>query len=237
MSDALLHHVALLEYEQNKQKKFYDNMTHELKTPLTSIIGFSSLIDKLQPNDDIRESNAYIRKESTRLLHMVEQLLHTSLTKEDNWNIRCTYIDLGEITEECLHILQPTILKSSIKLTISKQSSIVYIDAARTQQVIFNIIDNALKHSECSALHVELREDALHGIITIVDNGKGMSQEMLATIFKHNSKNARTISANSHGLGLPLVKELMERQGGYISINSEPNNGTKVMLFFSKYEG
>jgi|GEM_PF-1907615 len=235
MSDALLHHVALLEYEQNKQKKFYDNMTHELKTPLTSIIGFSNLIDKLQPNDDIRESNAYIRKESTRLLHMVEQLLHNSLLKEDGWNIQCKFVDLGEVTEECLNILQPTMMKSSIKLTVSKQSSIVYIDAARTQQVIFNIMDNALKHSECSELHVELREDALHGIISIADNGKGMSQEQLSKIFKHSSKHQ--VSAKSHGLGMPLVKELMELQGGSISITSEPNIGTKVMLYFSKYEG
>lgn len=236
MSDALLHHIALLEYEQDKQKKFYDNMTHELKTPLTSIIGFSNLIDKLQPSNEISESNAYIRKESSRLLHMVEELLHTSLMKQDSWNIQCKYIDLGDIAEECLQILQPTIIKSSIKLTINKHSSIVYIDPARTQQVIFNIIDNALKHSECSELHIDLREDALHGIITISDNGKGMEQEELTKLFKLSQKSGRSITSNSHGLGMPLVKELMELQGGSISVSSEPDNGTQVTLLFSKYE-
>ncbi|GIP18907.1 two-component sensor histidine kinase [Paenibacillus montaniterrae] len=236
MSDALLHHIALLEYEQNKQKKFYDNMTHELKTPLTSIIGFSNLIDKLQPNDDVRESNSYIRKESTRLLHMVEQLLHISLTKQDGWNIQCKYVNLAEVAEECLQILQPTIAKSSIKLTVSKQSAIVYIDPLRTQQVIFNVIDNVLKHSACSKLQVELREDALYGIIIITDNGKGMDAEQLASLFKLNQKSSRTLSSNSYGLGMPLVKELMELQGGSINISSKPGHGTQVTLLFDKYE-
>ncbi|URN94992.1 MAG: HAMP domain-containing histidine kinase [Candidatus Pristimantibacillus lignocellulolyticus] len=234
MSDALIHHIALLEYEQDKQKNFFDNMTHELKTPLTSIIGFSNLLDKVNSLDDVRDCNLYIRKESTRLLQMVEHLLHTSLMGNDVWNIQRKYVDLGVFTNECLQILMPTLEKSAISLHVNNQSSIVYIDPIRTQQVLFNIIDNAIKHSDCTDIMVELKEDAIHGVIIIKDNGNGMSAEQYSRLFKLSTKDNRTITANSHGLGLPIVKQLMELQDGSIVVESQELVGTTVTLYFKK---
>jgi len=236
MSDNLVHHIALLEYEQDKQKNFYDHVTHELKTPLTSIIGFSNLIEKVNSLEEIRNCNHYIHKESTKLLDMVEELLHTSLMQNDVWNIKRKYINLADLTEECVQILKPTLEKSAISLRVIKQPSVVYIDPVRTQQVIFNIIDNAIKHSECTEIKIELNEDKENIIMKVKDNGKGMSHEKLQRIFKAKTKKNQVVTPNSHGLGMPIVKQLMELQGGAVQITSEEKIGTIVTLYFAKPE-
>ncbi|GGH31509.1 sensor histidine kinase [Paenibacillus segetis] len=233
MSDALQHHIEMLHYEQGKQKAFYDNITHELKTPLTSIIGFSDLIARMNRMEDIQDCNIYIRKESTRLLNMVEDLLQTSLKGDEAWRITLEQADLGAIITDSLRILQPTLQKSAIATTVKISPCNVYLDPKRTQQVLFNVIDNAIKHSECTQLHIELMEQEDYGLVRIMDNGKGISEQEQQTLFlPSEEKQDRIISDESHGLGLPICKQFMELQGGSISIRSKEGQGTEVQLQF-----
>ncbi|MDR0270463.1 HAMP domain-containing sensor histidine kinase [Paenibacillus sp.] len=235
MSHALQHHIELLHYEQGKQKAFYDNITHEFKTPLTSVIGFSELISKMQRIEDIQECNQYIRKESSRLLNMVEELLQTSLKGDEAWRIRPEKADLGALIADSLRIMKPTLAKSMISTTVKGSHFEVYLDPKRTQQVLFNIIDNAIRHSECTHLHIELKEQERSGTITITDNGKGVLEQDLPKLFlPSEEKQDRVISKESHGLGLPLCKQLMELQGGELTLSSRPGKGTEVQLVFSK---
>ncbi|OXM84827.1 sensor histidine kinase [Paenibacillus rigui] len=234
MSDALQQHIQMLHYEQGKQKTFYDNMTHELKTPLTSIIGFSDLIAKMNQPGDIQTCNSYIRKESGKLLHMVEDLLQTSLKGNETWSVRLERLDLAAVITDSLRILEPTIQKSSIRTTVRLASCEAYLDPQRTQQVLFNMIDNVLKHSECSHLHIQLDEHEGRGRVCITDDGKGIpEQEKHALFLPSELKQHRVISARSHGLGLPLCKQLMELQGGSIYIESSEGAGTEVQLLFN----
>ncbi|MHA0856736.1 ATP-binding protein [Paenibacillus sp. CMAA1364] len=233
MSDALQHHIEMLHYEQGKQKAFYDNITHELKTPLTSIIGFSDLIARMNRTEDIQDCNIYIRRESARLLTMVDDLLHTSLKGKEAWRIVLVRTDVGTIITDSLRILQPTLKKSTIAITVEIPSCDVYLDPERTQQVIFNVIDNAIKHSECTQLHIELTQNEYYGQVRIVDNGKGISyQDQQMLFLPSDEKQDRVITNESHGLGLPICKQFMELQGGSIVINSMDGQGTEVQLRF-----
>lgn len=233
MSDALQHHIEMLHYEQGKQKAFYDNITHELKTPLTSIIGFSDLIARMNRTEEIQECNIYIRKESTRLLTMVDELLHTSLKGDEAWRIILEQADLSVIITDSLKILQPTLKKSTISTTVKISPCNVYLDPERTQQVLFNVIDNAIKHSECTQLHIELTEHEHYGLVRIVDNGKGISEQDQQILFLPSAeKQDRVITKESHGLGLPICNQFMELQGGSIVIHSVEGQGTEVQLQF-----
>lgn len=237
MSNSLQQHIELLHYERGKQKAFYDNVTHELKTPLTSIIGFSDLIDKLNTLDDIRDCNGFIRKESSRLLVMVEELLQTSLKGEEEWRIKFERADLKSLVTDSMNILLPTIQKSHITSTIRGATSEVYADPKRTQQVLFNVIGNVIKHSECTHLEIKLMDQTQNAFIRIKDNGKGIPEDKLSKLFlPFDEKQDRIISSETHGLGLPLVKQFMELQGGSISIQSYEGVGTEVLLKFNKYE-
>ncbi|HEY2493278.1 MAG TPA: HAMP domain-containing sensor histidine kinase [Paenibacillus sp.] len=233
MSHALQQHIEMLHYEQGKQKAFYDNITHELKTPLTSIIGFSDLMARMNRMEDIQDCNIYIRKESTRLLNMVEDLLQTSLKGDEAWRIKLERADLADVITDSLRILEPTLQKSAISTTMKISPCVVHLDPERTQQVLFNVIDNAIKHSECSHLHIELTEHEHYGLVRIVDNGRGISEQSQHTLFLPSAeKQDRIISNESHGLGLPLCKQFMELQGGSIVISSSEGQGTEIQLQF-----
>ncbi|MBE9914592.1 HAMP domain-containing histidine kinase [Paenibacillus donghaensis] len=235
MSHALQHHIELLHYEQGKQKAFYDNITHEFKTPLTSIIGFSELISKMERIEDIQECNHYIRKESSRLLNMVEELLQTSLKGDEAWRIRPEKVDLGALLTDCLRIMKPTLEKSMISTTVNGSHFEVCLDPKRTQQVLFNMIDNAVRHSDCTHLHFEVKEQENSGTVRIIDNGVGITEQDLPKLFlPPKEKQDRAISKETHGLGLPLCKQLMELQGGELMLSSRPGKGTEVKLVFSK---
>jgi signal transduction histidine kinase len=234
MSDALQEHIELLHYEQGKQKRFYDNMTHELKTPLTSIIGFSDLIAKLEKLDDIHSCNVYIRKESGRLLAMVDELLVTSLKGNEAWPVKLDKADLADILTDSLRILEPTIRKSAIEVELETVPLDVYADNKLAQQVLFNVIDNAIRHSECTRLRVWMESGDTQGIIVIADNGRGIPEEEAPTLFlPAESKQGRVITNQSHGLGLPLCRQFMELQGGAIELTSSKGRGTEVRLQFS----
>ncbi|WP_442600649.1 ATP-binding protein [Paenibacillus sp. KN14-4R] len=235
MSSALQEHIELLHLEQGKQKKFYDNVTHELKTPLTSIIGFSELIDKLEHKEEIRNCNMYIRKESTRLLQMVDDLLRYSLKGDEAWRVQLEQTNLKTVLIDSLRILEPTLQKSAIQATCTADNCEAYIDPKRTQQVLFNVIDNAIKHSECTHLNITIEKSLENHtcMIRIADNGRGMSDEEIHQIFlPKEEKEPRPISSHSHGLGLLLCKQLMELQGGHILISSRMDEGTVVELHF-----
>ncbi|MDR6883359.1 HAMP domain-containing sensor histidine kinase [Bacillus sp. 3255] len=233
MSEALQEHIALLHVEQSKQKKFYDNVTHELKTPLTSIMGFSDLIDKMERTDDIRICNAYIRKESARLLQMVEELLQSSLKGDEAWRVHIERVDLAAILADSLRILEPTLQKSNITTAVQMEPCDVYIDPKRTQQVLFNVIENAIKHSECTQLTVRLEQQEYQCLVRIADNGKGMSASEASTLLLPSGRRPdRPVSAQSHGLGLLLCKQFMELQSGDIAVHSREGSGTEVVLTF-----
>lgn len=233
MSEALQEHIELLHYEQGKQKKFYDNVTHELKTPLTSIIGFSELIGKMERIDDIRICNVHIRKESTRLLQMVEELLQSSLKGDEAWRVQLECIDLAAVLADSLRILEPTLQKSSITTVVHAESCEAYADPQRTRQVLFNVIDNAIKHSECTQLYIRLESRNGQCSVRVADNGKGMSEQSLQELFlPPEQKEQRPITPKSHGLGLLLCRQLMELQGGSISVHSRESQGMDVELVF-----
>lgn len=122
-----------------------------------------------------------------------------------------------------------------ISTTVKGSHFEVFLDPKRTQQVLFNLIDNAIRHSECKHLHIELKEQGGRGYVSIIDNGKGISEQDQAALFlPPQEKPGRVISRDSHGLGLPLCKQLMELQGGELTLKSRPGKGTEVQLGFSK---
>ncbi|MMZ65582.1 Sensor protein ZraS [compost metagenome] len=167
---------------------------------------------------------------------MVEELLQTSLKGEEEWRIKMEPADLKTLVTESLNILLPTIQKSHITSTVRGSASEVYVDWTRTQQVLFNIIGNVIKHSECTHLEIKLADQGQYSTIRVKDNGKGIPEDQLSTLFLPSSERAdREISSETHGLGLPLVKQFMELQGGAITIQSHEGVGTEVLLKFNRH--
>lgn len=229
-------YIESLKNEKQKQKDFLDNVTHEFKTPLTAIIGYSELIPRLENKNDIEESSVYIKKEGERLLKLVEELLDLSKLGKSEFNVNRSKNDLVTIVEEALNIIQPRLQKYDIDIIKKLCNVNLYIDKDKTKQVILNVLDNAIKYSECTSIILKIKETNNYIELTIMDDGIGIEKshlnKLFEPIYRVNKTNSR--SKNGNGLGLCICKEIMRKQDGDIEIYSEENKWTLVKIIFSK---
>lgn len=220
MSENLDKYINEIKSAKLHQKKFFDNVSHEFKTPLTAIIGFSEIIPKLDDKEKIIQSSNIIEKEGKRLLNLVEEILLLAKSNKNTFEIEYTYIDVKSLIEDCLKILKIKLENYDIKVIKNYESFFIYGDYNKTKQVFINLIDNAIKYSGCETLKIySLRfKDKME--IIIEDDGTGF-------IIKDEYTNPK-----GNGLGLKICKDIMESQGYGFFIESTLDIGTKVTLSF-----
>lgn len=234
MSENINKYIKNLKDEKDKQKRFVDNIAHELKTPLTSIIGYSEILPKLKDSKDIEKSLEYINNQGKRLLILVEEMLYISKLNKNSIHVVLKNHSIKKILEDALNTLRPRIEKFSINIIKQFKDTIVRCDYEKTYECFLNIIDNSIKHSNCSTLEFKIVDDKEYKIIEIKDNGKGIDEKNIDKIFEPFYSGSKEIK--STGLGLSIVKDIMKKQNGDIKIESVENEYTKVILKFESSE-
>lgn len=236
MSENIEAYIKSLKEEKLKQKEFLDNVTHEFKTPLTAIIGYSELIPRLEDKEDVEESLDYIKTEGERLLRLVEELLDLSKLGKTEFKVELKENNLKDIVEEALSIVGQRLEKYDIQIGKSLFDVYVFIDRDKTKQVILNILDNAIKYSECTNIDIKIENKEEEVTLRVIDNGIGIANHHLEKIFdpvyRVNKVNSR--SKNGNGLGLSICKEIMKKQEGNIKIYSEEGKWTQLEMIFKK---
>ena len=227
----------------NAKTLFMNSMSHDIRTPMNAIIGYTSMTQKYI--DDKEKALGYLSKiesAGNNLLKLINQVLDMSRIESGKITLNEEPTDIIDKAFEMTEIMGHAAEAKSIQIsTIIKhvRKRKVYADAGRVNQIIMNILGNAVKYTpeggqitytvtqeECTkAGHATYR-------FTIEDNGIGMSKEYLTTIFEPFSReNTSTISKiQGTGLGMSIVHKLVEFMGGNIAIESEPGKGTKVIL-------
>lgn len=219
MSENIQIYIKKLEETKNSQKSFFDNISHELKTPLTAIIGFSQIIPKFDNKEKVIECSSIIEKEGQRLLSLVEEILKLSKENKDNFQIEATYINIKFLIDECLRILNIKIQNYHINIIKKYESFFIYADYDKTKQVFINIIDNAIKYSGCENIEIKTESYKEKIIITIHDDGAGFD-----VLKPENTK--------GNGLGLSICREILSNQKGEFKIESDLNEGTTATIIF-----
>ncbi|AOR23157.1 sensor histidine kinase [Clostridium taeniosporum] len=234
MSESIKDYVESLKEERQKQKKFLDNVTHEFKTPLTAIIGYSEIIPKLKKQSDIDESLVFVKEEGIRLLKLVEELLDLSKLGKSEFKIDRKKNNLKEIIEEVLIIINPRLKKYEIEIIKDLCDIEVLIDKDKIKQVILNVLDNAIKYSECTNINIKLQIENEKVILNIIDDGIGIAKENISRLFEptYRVNNLNSINNNGNGLGLCICKEIMKKQNGDIKIKSNLQEGTSIEIIF-----
>lgn len=221
MSENLDKYINEIKSSKIHQKRFFDNVSHEFKTPLTAIIGFSEIIPKLNDKEKIIQSSSLIEKEGKRLLNLVEEILLLAKSNKDNFQIEYTYIDIKILIDDCLKILKIKLDNYDIKVERNYESFYIYGDHDKTKQVFINIIDNAIKYSGCETLKIYTKKFLNKIDVFIEDDGTGF-------VIKDEYNNPK-----GNGLGLKICKDIMQSQNYDFNIESELDMGTKVILSFS----
>jgi Signal transduction histidine kinase len=224
---------------ENMRREFVANVSHELKTPITSIKSYTETILEGRVDDPELQKVflEVVNTEADRMSRLVSDLLELSNFDSNSIKIKKSVQNLDVLIDNCILKLQVT--ADQKKQVFTKHYSIppivANIDKDKIEQVILNILSNAIKYSvEAGTIDIELRlgEDETEFDIVIRDTGMGIPDEDLGRIFErfYRVDKARTRAHGGTGLGLSIAKEIVEAHQGRIRIESEVNYGTKVTI-------
>lgn len=225
-------HVKL----DNMRKEFVADVSHELKTPITSIIGYADTLLESEYDKEMQTKFLeVISSEARRMARLVTDLLVLSrydnkkITKEDSM------FDLGELTKNCIDRLRFEIEKKNhnVECFVTANVPPVNADKYGIERVILNIISNAIKYTpENGVIKVYVGFVYNDAYIKVIDNGIGIPEADLARIFErfYRVDKARSRELGGTGLGLPIAKEIIEQNNGSIDIKSEIGKGTEVVI-------
>ena len=231
------------------KKDFISNMTHELKTPVTSIsiagqmLSDENLIATLEQSGSLRNSASFnkitrtITDETKRLLFLIDKVLQMSLMEDGRSILKIKTLDANDLLLKIAQIFDIQVEKcgGTLKLELEAVDSTVYVDEMHFTNVLFNLMENAVKYRRPDVpLQLVARTENVNDklLISIRDNGNGIKKENLKKIF---DRFYRVHTGNLHdvkgfGLGLAYVKKIVEELNGTIKVESEWNAGTKFII-------
>ena len=225
-------HVRL----DNMRKEFVADVSHELKTPITSIMGYADTLLEGEYEKDIQERFlGVISSEAKRMARLVSDLL--TLSKYDNKQNKCekTEFDLGELVKQTQENLSLEIQKKkhNVECYVTADVPMVYADKYGIERVVINILTNSIKYTpEGGNIKIYVGFVYNDAYIIIIDNGIGIPEKDLSRIFErfYRVDKARTRAMGGTGLGLSIAKEILDQNGGSIDIKSIPEKGTEVVI-------
>lgn len=218
----------------NKMKdEFLAKTTHEFKTPLNGIINISqSVLDDSNIGEQEKQDIAIVVNVAKRLSRMVSDILDISQYEYGNMNLQCKNVDVRTTLEVVLRVIDFTKSSESIQIinNIPDNLLLVHADQDRLKQVFYNLIDNALKYTDDGIITIGAKEKGSFVDIWVEDTGKGIDSKEIKQILKpfYQIKNTDESYIEGHGLGLSIVKQLIELQGGKLEIESVIGKGTRV---------
>ncbi len=228
--------VQKLKALENQQKTFIGNITHEFKTPLTVIKTYMDLLDMYSDDSNLlQDAKVNITKETQRLYDMVEKTLHLSSLQKYDFEFQCEEVDVKKILEEICSRMQGKAQKFNISLIKNLKSGFVLGDKENLMHIFINLIDNAIKYNEANGeIFINSYTKDKKVFIEVADTGIGIPKEAREKIFEpfYTVNKDRSKNYGGTGLGLSLVKELVEKQKGTISLLDSKEKGTTFIISF-----
>lgn len=225
--------------------RFLFNMSHDIRTPMNAIVGFSGLLEKSL--HDEKKSFGYIKKirvSSDILLTIINQVLEMARIESGKITLNPESVNIREMVEAMNTVFESSLTKKSLEYQCSLNvvHDQILCDKTKMEEIILNVVSNSIKYTNphgkitvsIDELDSEDEKNANYKVV-VEDNGIGMSQDYLPHIFEefsreHTSTETRVAGT---GLGLPIVKSLVDRMGGTIGVESEEGKGTRFIMKFS----
>ena len=232
MADKLSENINELKMSMEHQEMFMGSFAHELKTPMTSIIGYADLLrsEALSPEESQEAAN-YIFSEGKRLESLSFKLLDLLMMRNQNFSLAPT--DMKQLIENLTYHLRPVYRNRNIDLRCRCQPGVCMADPDLFSSVIANLVDNSRKAMDNGG-NIMILGESLNGVyrIRVFDNGRGMPEEAIRHITEafYRVDKSRSRAQGGAGLGLTLCKEIIDLHDGRISFASREGNGTCVTV-------
>ncbi|MFY9858292.1 MAG: ATP-binding protein, partial [Exiguobacterium chiriqhucha] len=234
----LFNDISELKRLEKMRKDFVANVSHELKTPLTSIRGFSeTLLDGAKEVPELRDQFLdIIQKEATRMQMLVEDLLELSRLEREDFHLEFTPVQLNQLVEEVCLVLSQKAEQKSIHLESRHDGEVVLqADMNRIKQVILNLVANAINYSpEGSQVEIAVEKRPDGSYLIVKDNGIGIAPKEVGRIFErfYRVDKARSRNSGGTGLGLAIVKHIVDLHHATIQVDSVEGEGTTFTIKF-----
>ena len=241
-----LEKAAELAKSANEAKtRFLFNMSHDIRTPMNAIIGFSGLLEKnLQNKEKAKEYLGKIRSSGNLLMTIINQILEIARIESGTTALQLKAEDINTVFHTVSTVFEEDIRKKNLQYSadLDVYHTFIFCDRVKLQEIMLNIISNAIKYtSDGHTVHVKIYEKDSENprkarlIFTCEDTGIGMSEEYLPHIFEEFSREHTTTENKvaGTGLGLPIVKSMIELMGGSIRVESTQGAGTKFTVEIS----
>lgn len=219
-----------IEDHDRLRDEFVSNASHELKTPLSTMKILSESIlyqDEADPAM-MREFFQDVNHEVDRLTGIINDLLRLVQEDIDESDLNYTRIQLDELARRVAVRLTPLANKKNIHIETRLSPVSMMADAARMEQIVMNLVDNAIKYTDEGAVTVAVRSEGGEAVLTVKDTGIGIPEEAIPRLFDrfYRVDKARSRGTGGTGLGLSIVERLVVRHGGYIRVESAPGKGS-----------
>lgn len=220
--------------ERNRQE-FTANVTHELKTPLQSIIGSAELLENgLVKPEDTGRFVGNIRKEASRLVNLINDIIRLSQLDENHEPATET-VNLREVANEVVEVLTASATKKDVSLEVIGDACVIYGVRRYIYEIVYNLCDNAIRYNvNGGKVTIDIHRENNRNVIVVSDTGIGIDAEHHARIFErfYRVDKSHSKETGGTGLGLSIVKHAVMYHKGKIELESELGSGTKIKVLF-----
>jgi signal transduction histidine kinase len=230
----ILSDVTELRLLQEKQRQFVTNVSHELKTPLTTILGYIELLKTKGGSREIFNTAVHhLEDAGERLLRLVNDLIDLSCLNRFEFDIEPKSTNLSDLLREITGQMSLKAKKFNIRISSHiPETRDMLLDPARIKQAVVNLLDNAIKYSPEGEIQVSLEQNMEHSKLVITDSGCGIPSDMLDKVFEpfYRVDKSRARHQGGSGLGLAITREIIAKHSGTIRLESREGQGTKVTV-------
>lgn len=216
------------------RQDFTANVSHELKTPLTSISGYSELIESRMTNEeDTVRFAGEIHKSSKRLLTLINDIIRLSELDTADQEIPMEDVDLYQLAQSCVDMLQINAENHHVSIDLIGDHAIVRANKGMMEEVVYNLCDNAIRYNrEDGTVTVQVYKNEEGTVLSVKDTGIGIPAEHQERIFErfYRVDKSRSKSTGGTGLGLAIVKHIVAQHGAQLTLTSEAGKGTEIKV-------
>ncbi len=232
------------------RQEFTANVSHELKTPLTSISGYSELIESgMATDDDVIRFAANIHKSAKRLLTLINDIIRLSELDGTSGNDVYEAVDIYEIAGSCVEMLKPNAQKNNVDISIEGSSQMIYANHQMMEELVYNLCDNAIRYNKTDGkvyvrvfqkMMMETKDNGTSDeykavVLEVEDTGIGISDENKDRIFErfYRVDKSRSKLTGGTGLGLAIVKHIVAKHpSAHLELDSKLGQGTTIRVIF-----
>lgn len=223
------------EQEREKLQELVSDISHQTKTPLSNILLYTQLLQEQDIDGQSRQLVDEIRQQSEKLEFLIQSLVKTSRLETGTFQLAPLKNNIDSVIDAAIEQITPKAKSKQIKIMYSSQSHTAKFDIKWTREALFNILDNAVKYSpRNSMIKITVYAYEMFACISVADQGIGIPEEELPRIFGRFYRGQNVREQNGVGIGLYLCRQIIEGQGGYITVESTVNQGSIFKIFLPR---